>query len=192
MEGGALKRLRAAILLAVLASAPVTHSSGITENGPSAATTMASSVFQQAASSTLLELVRSRAPWLTDTDLNRLASALHEASNLTGLPRELLLAVIEVESAYQIQALSAEGAIGLMQVKPIAATEVGMDADKLDDPHWNVITGALYLDRMRRTFDSLGLALAAYAAGPGNVAKGSIPRWYVRRVERRLAQILKE
>jgi soluble lytic murein transglycosylase-like protein len=43
---------------------------------------------------------------------------------------------------------------------------------------------------MHRKFESLGLALAAYAAGPGNVAKGTIPRWYVQRVKHRFAQVL--
>jgi soluble lytic murein transglycosylase-like protein len=138
----------------------------------------------------LLERIRVRAPWLDKSDLDRLVLGLTEASSVTGLPVELLQALMEVESGYRVKARSDKGAIGLMQVKPIAAAEVGMDPRKLDDPYWNVVTGALYLDRMHRKFESLGLALAAYAAGPGNVAKGTIPRWYVQRVKHRFAQVL--
>jgi len=140
----------------------------------------------------LLKRIRARAPWLAGPDLDRLVLGLSKASSVTGLPVELLQALIEVESDYRVNARSAKGAIGLMQVKPIAATEVGMDPGKLDDPYWNVITGALYLDRMRRKFGSLGLALAAYATGPANAAKGTVPRWYVRRIKRRFAQVLEE
>jgi soluble lytic murein transglycosylase-like protein len=139
----------------------------------------------------LRKQIRVRAPWLAGHDLDRLVLGLSKASNMTGLPVELLQALIEVESGYRVKARSDKGAIGLMQVKPIAATEVGMDPRKLDDPYWNVVTGALYLDQMHRKFESMGLALAAYAAGPGNVAKGTVPRWYVRRVKSRFAQVLK-
>ena len=66
-----------------------------------------------------------------------------------------------------------------------------MDPGKLDDPYWNIVTGALYPDRMHRKFESLGLALAAYSTGPANVAKGTVPRWHVQRVKRRFAQVLK-
>jgi soluble lytic murein transglycosylase-like protein len=138
----------------------------------------------------LLERIRVRAPWLAGPDLDRLVLGLSKASSVTGLPVELLQALIEVESDYRVNARSGKGAIGFMQVKQVAAAEVGMDSGKLDDPYRNVVTGALYLDRMRRKFGSLGLALAAYAAGPANVAKGTVPRWYVRRVKSRFAQIL--
>jgi soluble lytic murein transglycosylase-like protein len=186
-----LKPLRIGLMLGVFAAVPVALTLGMTAKpAPIAPSATPSPIAGDAASNILLELIRSKAPRLTDVDLNKLVYALEHASELTGLPRELLLAVIEVESAYETKALSDEGAIGLMQVKPIAAADVGIDPERLYDPYWNVVTGALYLDRMRRTFSSLGLALAAYAAGPGNVAKGIIPQWYVRRVEHRVAALL--
>ena len=73
----------------------------------------------------LRKQIRVRAPWLAGHDLDSLVLGLSKASSVTGLPVELLQALIEVESDYRVNARSDRGAIGLMQVKPIAAAEVG-------------------------------------------------------------------
>ena len=73
----------------------------------------------------------------------------------------------------QLRALDVEGARGLAQLMPGTAARLGVDAS---DPVQNLEGGARYLRMMYNTFGSWRLALAAYNAGPGAVAKyGGVP-----------------
>lgn len=90
------------------------------------------------------------------------------------LPRSLLVAVIAVESGFRVDAVSAAGAQGLMQLMPATAADLGV-TDPFD-PRANVDGGARYLAFLRKHFKSDELALAAYNAGPGRVARaGGVP-----------------
>ena len=105
------------------------------------------------------------------------------------IPR-LIMAVIEVESGYESQAISSAGAEGLMQIMPETQKELGVE--KPFDPEENIEAGVRYLRRMLDRFRSVELALAAYNAGPSHVEKyGGIPpfdetRRYVAKVMARL------
>lgn len=105
-------------------------------------------------------------PWIDE--LVSLASRKHD------LPASLLVAVIAVESGFRADAVSPAGALGLMQLMPRTAADLGV-TDPLD-PRQNVEGGARYLAFLRRHFKSDELALAAYNAGPGRVARaGGVP-----------------
>lgn len=86
----------------------------------------------------------------------------------------LLAAIVEVESSFDPEAVSHQGAVGLMQVLPSTA---GIESCALVDPTTNLDVGARYLSRLLRLYDGdLQLALAAYNAGPGAVRKfGGVP-----------------
>lgn len=103
-----------------------------------------------------------------------------------GLPPGLLDAVILQESRYQIAAISPKGAIGLTQLMPGTAGDLGVA--NAYDPRSNIDGGARYLRAQLDRFKSVQLGVAAYNAGPGAVrSAGGIPRNsetpnYVRRV----------
>lgn len=111
------------------------------------------------------------------------------AAKAHGLDQGLLEAVAWQESRGRMNAISSKGALGVMQLMPGTAVEMGVRANDLED---NIRGGALYL---RRQLDRFGgnvpLALAAYNAGPGAVLRyGGIPpyretRDYVARVFQR-------
>ncbi|MGR8936095.1 MAG: transglycosylase SLT domain-containing protein [Gammaproteobacteria bacterium] len=92
------------------------------------------------------------------------------------LDPDLLHAVIRVESAYNPNAVSSAGAMGLMQLMPGTAKRYGV-ADR-SDPLQNIEGGAHYLKDLLAMFNSnLTLAIAAYNAGENAVIKynNSIP-----------------
>jgi len=104
-----------------------------------------------------------------------------------GVSAALVKAVIQAESGYNPNAVSRAGASGLMQLMPGTAKQLKV-ADAFN-PKQNVDGGVRYLKFLLDTFKGdVSLALAAYNAGMGKVAKyGGIPpyeetRTYVSRV----------
>lgn len=113
-----------------------------------------------------------------------------------GLPADLLLALIWVESRFDREAVSPAGARGLMQLMPGTACDMARALDEDDpDPHdpcFAVRAGAAYLALLRDRFGGdLDVALAAYACGPGRVRRslrrtGRVPKAglrYARKVQ---------
>lgn len=117
----------------------------------------------------------------------RFRAAFESASDKSGVPLSLLVAVAQEESNFEPNAVSHAGALGLLQVLPSTAQELEID---LSTPDANVLAGARYLRRMLDRFASLELALAAYNAGPTAVEKAGGPptdetRIYVSHVSKR-------
>ena len=87
-----------------------------------------------------------------------------------GVDQDLVWAVIRQESGFNAQAVSPKGARGLMQLMPGTAAMLGV-ADAFDVEQ-NLAGGIKYLERCLSQFNQdVGLALAAYNAGPDNVVK---------------------
>lgn len=92
-----------------------------------------------------------------------------------GVDVRLVEAVAETESAYDSDAVSGKGAVGVMQLMPGTARALGvLDARDVEQ---NVTGGVRYLRYLQGLYGGdLHLVLAAYNAGPGAVAKyGGVP-----------------
>jgi soluble lytic murein transglycosylase len=112
---------------------------------------------------------------------------INMASQLHGLPPNLVKAVIKVESNFNARAVSPKGAQGLMQLMP--GTARLMNVDDPFDPWENISGGVRYLRGLIDRFEGkVVYALAGYNAGPEHVERyNGIPPFeetqtYVRRV----------
>ena len=89
----------------------------------------------------------------------------------------LVRAVIETESNWNSTAVSAKGALGLMQLIPATAQQFGVN--NAFDPKQNLDGGVHYLQMLLQRYNGdLDKALAAYNAGPGAVDRaGGVPKY---------------
>jgi hypothetical protein len=95
---------------------------------------------------------------------------IRQHASQQGIRPDLVRAVIQVESAFNPRAVSPKGAMGLMQLMPATAKQLGV-IDPFN-PAENIRAGVSYLRQLLDRYDhDVRLALAAYNAGPGAVDK---------------------
>lgn len=115
---------------------------------------------------------------------------IENAATRHGVRKDLVRAVIQVESAFNPRAVSSKGAMGLMQLMPATARQFGVA--NAFNPVDNIRGGVAYLRQLLDRYNNdERLALAAYNAGPGAVDRHgqTVPpfretRDYVSRVNR--------
>lgn len=122
---------------------------------------------------------------------------LMAAAQTHGLDYALVKAVTATESAFNPNAISHKGAVGLMQIMPATAAQYGVRSEpgvsvtqKLKAPDVNIQVGTRLLADLFRLYpDRIDLVLAAYNAGQGAVSRAGhqIPNYretqnYVRKV----------
>lgn len=128
-------------------------------------------------------IIEVRSPGLPELLRRRVARAIVEESRQAGIDPLLTAAIIEVESGYDVRALSDQGARGLMQLLPSTmereAALNGIAAGDPHDPVNSVRLGVRYLRRLLDVFGREDRALMAYNAGPNRIGallvRGQVP-----------------
>lgn len=98
----------------------------------------------------------------------RVGSLIEEEANRLGISQHagLLKNMARQESGFNQSAVSPKGAVGVMQLMPTTAQELGVDPSNMDE---NVRGGVRYWAQMLERFKDPTLATAAYNAGPQRV-----------------------
>lgn len=89
-------------------------------------------------------------------------------ANNYGIPIDLATNIARQESGFQQSAVSSVGAIGVMQLMPSTARELGVNPN---DPFQNIEGGLRYLKQLYNQFGDWKVATAAYNAGPGRISQ---------------------
>lgn len=103
------------------------------------------------------------------------ASYINEAASKYGVSAALIAAIIKQESDFNPNDRSGAGAMGLMQLMPETARELGVNNPY--DPRQSIMGGTKEIARLLKKYNgNLDMALAGYNAGEGAVARaGGIP-----------------
>lgn len=133
---------------------------------------------------------------LGERERSELAYVILREARAHDLDPDLVIAVIEVESAGYHLAVSHVGAMGLMQLMPATGEELArkhdvdwQGKDTLFDPSINIKLGTAYLRQLTNRYGDVSVALAAYNWGPGAIdrrlRRGSgVPSDYIEAVMR--------
>jgi len=98
------------------------------------------------------------------------SNIINEAAIKYGLDPAILAGLIKTESGFDPNARSTAGAVGLTQLMPSTAKELGVT--NRNDPYQSIMGGAKYLSQQIKKFNSVELGIRAYFWGPGNVSAG--------------------
>ncbi len=118
----------------------------------------------------VLVLKEKRVLFRKNIDINNFDQIIMRAADKHKMDPALIKAVIKAESNFNHQAVSPVGAQGLMQLMPATASQ--LQVDDAFHPEKNIEGGVRYLRYLLTLYrGNLTLALAAYNAGEGAVAK---------------------
>ena len=123
---------------------------------------------------------------------SRFDAIIESTARSRRIDADLVRAIVQVESGFNPDAVSSKGAIGLMQVMPDTAADLGLSEPRrrLFEPESNLTAGVAYLSQLDAQFSGVPeLVVAAYNAGGGAVQRygNAVPPFpetqeYVRRV----------
>ncbi|HBZ70806.1 MAG TPA: hypothetical protein DEP35_14155 [Deltaproteobacteria bacterium] len=133
-------------------------------------------------------ILADRAPEIDPRARVAIADVLMAAEREQGLDALLALAVMEQESGFRPDAVSSQGALGLMQINAFVGRSVAEELGipwkgrvTLFDPVTNARIGTSYLVEMLGRFGKRELALTAYNMGPNRLdqllASGQKPQY---------------
>ena len=147
----------------------------VSSTGKAAGNSATASATEATFKSTLIDEVADLVGKETAAKETNLDAIFEKAAETFGVPVKLLKAMAKAESNFNPNAVSSCGAQGIMQLMP--ATSAALGVTDPFDPEQNIMGGAKYIsDKIKKYDGDITLALAAYQAGSGNVAKyGGVP-----------------
>lgn len=150
---------------AIVANRKMTYA----DSGNSTSSTASAEVAAEAAAQT------THIPNTATVSSEYMESCFEKAAQTYGLDIDLLKAVAQTESDFDPNCTSSAGAMGVMQLMPGTAADLGVT--NAYDVHDNIMGGAKYISQLLEKYDGdLSLTLAAYNAGSGTVKKyGGVP-----------------
>ena len=140
------------------------------------------------APSNIFNYIKNSNPKLKDGEIEWLYNRIDKYSRQYNIDPYLIVAVMEKESSFNHETISSSGALGLMQIMPSTAKELGVNPKRAEE---NIEGGIRYLRQQLDKYDGkykVHYALASYNAGAGAVRKyGGIPLYaetqnYVRKI----------
>lgn len=111
--------------------------------------------------------------------LGDIQSQIADTANRYGVPVEIALGVAKTETNFDQSKIGGKGEIGMFQLMPSTAKELGVDPYDLTG---NIEGGVSYLAKMFARFGDWSKAILAYNAGAGNLAKGIYNSSYLTKV----------
>lgn len=118
--------------------------------------------------------------------MSEIESWVNEACKKYNIDPSLIMGMIKAESSFNNQVISKSGAVGLMQLMPETAKEMGLQVNSKIDERWdpkkNIEAGIAYISKYHKIIsdklnkEDWNLTIAGYNCGPNRVIKnGSIP-----------------
>ncbi len=104
-----------------------------------------------------------------DANKDYINKVIDKAARKYSVPKNLIYGIIKAESDFNPNAVSSAGAVGLMQLMPQTALDLGVK--NAWDIEENIMGGVKYIAQLMDKFKDEKLAVAAYNAGPENVKK---------------------
>lgn len=96
--------------------------------------------------------------------------AIIKQANAMGVEPAIALSIAKAESGFRQEAKGASGTIGVFQLMPATAKNMGLNAYDLND---NIKGGIQYYKTMYQKFGSMELAVAAYNTGPDAIKRNN-------------------
>ena len=140
------------------------------------------------APSNIFNYIKNSNPKLKDGEIEWLYNRIDKYSRQYNIDPYLIVAVMEKESSFDHETISSAGALGLMQIMPSTAKELGVNPKRAEE---NIEGGIRYLRQQLDKYEGrykVHYALASYNAGAGAVRKyGGIPPYtetqnYIRKI----------
>jgi len=123
------------------------------------------------------------APHIPENERWEILRLVHKESKKFDLEPMLVLALINVESAFDQYAISSAGALGLMQIMPFWKKEIGHPDDNLNDIHTNIKYGCAILSLyLKKEKQDTTMALGRYNGSRGQY-------WYPQRIYKAMRKV---
>ena len=115
-----------------------------------------------------MTIIASNTAFASESPQEHAKKLIVQTAQKLGFDPHLALSIAKIESNFNASAKSSRGAIGLFQLTPLTAKKLGVNPYIITE---NIEGGLKYYQMLYKKYGSMDLALAAYNAGPGNVAK---------------------